>query len=182
MPTARSPSATPLAQGAPYDVTVETDPSGQTCTVANGSGVVGSAESPTSLSPVSQRAASRPVRKHRRQRRADLLGDLRSTTGRRTDPSRPTARATRGRGGAQLPLRPPSRGRAGHHLRRRAQYVAGSRCRGSVQPDHHRAHLRHRPLVRGQSDQRQRAVRDLHDRAAALGERELAPPAPSRVG
>ncbi len=33
----------PVAQGAPYAVTVATDPSGQTCTVANGSGVVGSA-------------------------------------------------------------------------------------------------------------------------------------------
>ena len=32
-----------VAQGAPYDVTVQTDPSGQTCTVANGSGTVGSA-------------------------------------------------------------------------------------------------------------------------------------------
>jgi hypothetical protein len=32
----------PLAQGAPYAVTVATVPSGQTCTVANGSGVVGS--------------------------------------------------------------------------------------------------------------------------------------------
>ena len=30
-------------QGAPYDVTVQTDPSGQTCTVANGSGNVASA-------------------------------------------------------------------------------------------------------------------------------------------
>ena len=35
--------ATQLACGAAYSVTVQTDPSGQTCTVANGSGTVGSA-------------------------------------------------------------------------------------------------------------------------------------------
>ena len=34
---------TPLAQGASYSVTVATEPSGQVCSVANGSGVVGSA-------------------------------------------------------------------------------------------------------------------------------------------
>ena len=32
-----------VAQSAPYDVTVQSDPSGQVCTVANGSGTVGSA-------------------------------------------------------------------------------------------------------------------------------------------
>ena len=32
--------ATLLAQSAPYNVTVSTDPSGQTCTVTNGSGTV----------------------------------------------------------------------------------------------------------------------------------------------
>ena len=32
-----------VAQSAPYDVTVQSDPSGQACTVANGSGTVGSA-------------------------------------------------------------------------------------------------------------------------------------------
>src|SRR5208283_925145 len=31
-----------LDQGAPYDVTVQSEPSGQTCTVANGSGTVAS--------------------------------------------------------------------------------------------------------------------------------------------
>ena len=35
--------ATPLASGAAYNVTVATNPTGQTCTVANGSGTVGSA-------------------------------------------------------------------------------------------------------------------------------------------
>ena len=35
--------ATPLASGAPYSVTVKTNPSGQTCTVSNGTGTVGSA-------------------------------------------------------------------------------------------------------------------------------------------
>ena len=35
--------ATALASGAAYSVTVKTNPSGQTCTVSNGSGTVGSA-------------------------------------------------------------------------------------------------------------------------------------------
>ena len=35
--------ATSLASGAAYSVTVKTNPSGQTCTVASGSGTVGSA-------------------------------------------------------------------------------------------------------------------------------------------
>ena len=35
--------ATPLPSGAPYNVTVKTNPSGQTCTVSNGTGTVGSA-------------------------------------------------------------------------------------------------------------------------------------------
>ena len=35
--------ATKLPAGAAYNVTVKTSPSGQTCTVANGSGTVGSA-------------------------------------------------------------------------------------------------------------------------------------------
>ena len=35
--------ATPLAGGAAYSVTVKTNPSGQSCTVSNGSGTVGSA-------------------------------------------------------------------------------------------------------------------------------------------
>ena len=35
--------ATALAGGAAYSVTVKTNPAGQTCTVANGSGTVGSA-------------------------------------------------------------------------------------------------------------------------------------------
>ena len=35
--------ATPLAIGAAYAVTVKTNPSGQTCTVSNGSGTIGSA-------------------------------------------------------------------------------------------------------------------------------------------
>ncbi len=39
----RSPSATGLATGSAYNVTVKTNPTGQSCTVANGSGTVGSA-------------------------------------------------------------------------------------------------------------------------------------------
>ena len=39
----RSPSRTKLASGAAYSVTVKTNPAGQTCTVANGSGTIGSA-------------------------------------------------------------------------------------------------------------------------------------------
>ena len=35
--------ATALATGSAYDVTVKTNPAGQTCTVANGTGTVGSA-------------------------------------------------------------------------------------------------------------------------------------------
>ena len=35
--------STPLAQGAAYNVTVKTNPSGQTCTVANPSGTVAAA-------------------------------------------------------------------------------------------------------------------------------------------
>ena len=35
--------ATALASGAAYNVTVKTNPSGQTCTVSNGSGTIGSA-------------------------------------------------------------------------------------------------------------------------------------------
>ena len=35
--------ATALPTGAPYSVTVKTNPAGQTCTVSNGSGTVGSA-------------------------------------------------------------------------------------------------------------------------------------------
>jgi hypothetical protein len=35
--------ATPVASGAPYSVTVQTNPSGQTCTVSGGAGTVGSA-------------------------------------------------------------------------------------------------------------------------------------------
>ena len=35
--------ATALATGAPYSVTVQTNPAGQTCTVSDGSGTVGSA-------------------------------------------------------------------------------------------------------------------------------------------
>ena len=35
--------ATTLTTGSPYDVTVQTSPAGQTCSVANGSGTVGSA-------------------------------------------------------------------------------------------------------------------------------------------
>ena len=35
--------STPLASGAAYNVTVKTNPSGQTCTVSNGSGTVASA-------------------------------------------------------------------------------------------------------------------------------------------
>ena len=36
--------ATPVASGAGYGVTVKTNPSGQACTVSNGSGTVGSAQ------------------------------------------------------------------------------------------------------------------------------------------
>ena len=36
--------ATPVANGSGYPVTVKTNPSGQSCTVSNGSGTVGSAE------------------------------------------------------------------------------------------------------------------------------------------
>ena len=36
--------ATKLAGGAAYDVTVKTNPSGQSCSVANGSGTIGSAD------------------------------------------------------------------------------------------------------------------------------------------
>ena len=43
--------ATSLAGGAGYSVTVETNPSGQSCLVSNGSGTVGSAMSPTSRCP-----------------------------------------------------------------------------------------------------------------------------------
>ena len=43
--------STPLAQGAAYNVTVKTNPSGQTCTVANPSGTVARPTSPTSRSP-----------------------------------------------------------------------------------------------------------------------------------
>ena len=42
-PTAPSPSPPPLAGGAAYSVTVKTNPSGQTCTVASGSGTIASA-------------------------------------------------------------------------------------------------------------------------------------------
>ena len=42
-PTASFTFATALAGGAAYNVTVKTNPAGQTCTVSNGSGTVGSA-------------------------------------------------------------------------------------------------------------------------------------------
>ena len=41
-PAARSLSRTGLASGSAYSVTVKTNPAGQTCSVANGSGTVGS--------------------------------------------------------------------------------------------------------------------------------------------
>ena len=39
--------ATSLAGGAAYAVTVQTNPTGQTCTVSNGTGTIGAATSPT---------------------------------------------------------------------------------------------------------------------------------------
>ena len=54
--------ATPLAGGAAYSVTVKTNPSGQTCTVSDGSGTVASAN-------VTNVAVSCDQR-----RRADVLG------------------------------------------------------------------------------------------------------------
>ena len=52
--------ATKLPAGAAYNVTVKTSPSGQTCTVANGSGTVGSPTSPTSRSAAPTRPRPRP--------------------------------------------------------------------------------------------------------------------------
>ena len=53
---------TQLASGGAYAVTVTTNPSGQTCTVASGSGAMASANSPTWPSPVPPAAADRRTR------------------------------------------------------------------------------------------------------------------------
>ena len=67
--------ATPLADGATYNVTVRTNPSGQTCTVANGTGTVHAANV-TSVSvtcaAAAQHAGLRRLQPGRRTARAEL--------------------------------------------------------------------------------------------------------------
>ena len=75
--------ATKLAGGAAYNVTVKTNPSGQSCSVANGSGTIGSAD----VSNVAVSCANEPDLRGRRQRLLPL-GDGRAAGQRRRRPER----------------------------------------------------------------------------------------------
>ncbi len=75
--------ATKLASGAAYAVTVKTNPSGQTCSVANGSGTIGSAD----VSNVAVSCAIEPDLCGRRQRLL-AVGDGRVAGQRRRRPER----------------------------------------------------------------------------------------------
>ena len=69
-----------------------------------------------------------------------------------------------------LPVEP----ELGTDLRRRARDLAQPRRTGQVQPHDHRAVVRDRPVVRGQSQRPEPPVRDLHDQGPrAVGDAEL---------
>ena len=252
--------STQLAQGAAYNVTVKTNPTGQTCTVTNPSGTVGTADvTNVSVACVNQvvpthavggtisglsgtvvlenngandlstsangafafstqlgpgrrlqrhrqdqpngadlhrheplghrghgrrhqrlgrlrepgRGVLAPVREHRRQQHRNLLVHVCERRGRDPDVARSSPDSPRSGGRAQFPLCASRRAGTRYHIRRRHRHDARARCPGPVQPHDHRTDLLHRPLVREQSQRRERAVRDLHDEGArALGSGE----------
>ena len=112
--------ATPVADGAAYDVTVKSNPSDQTCTTSNGSGTVASAN----VTSVSVTCTTGP--RHRRRRRyRSSTRDRRERCrvvqlhlfGRRERHARPQGAGSDQPGArrpAQLSLRPPGRAGVGH--------------------------------------------------------------------
>ena len=137
--------ATALANGAAYNVTVLTNPSGQTCTVASGSG------------------ADRLRQRHQRGRHLRELGHL---YGRRH-----RVRADRDGGAAGQRRRQPQRQRQRQlHLRHRAGRRCGLQRHGQDQPVradlHHHQRLGHHR--HGQRHQRGRHLHEQHDRVERL--------------
>ena len=84
----------------------------------------------------------------------------------------------------QFPLRASGRGRPGYHLRGRVGDPPCPQCTEPVQPDHHRAFVRDRTLVRGQSQRRDRPIRNVHDQGSrAVGDDKISrSPATSKTG
>ena len=168
--------STPVAGGTGYNVTVKTNPSGQTCTVSSASGTVASANiTNVAVSCTGGGGSAGTGGFEVQYQNTDANGVA----------SYDVTSADNGYGPQVLRVLNPTNPAPGvptisftcsrssqgwDHLRRWAGDPACAQRAGPVQPDDHRAVVRGRPLVRGQPQRREHPVRNLHDQGfGALG-------------
>ena len=144
--------ATKLATGTAYNVTVKTNPSGQSCSVSGGSGTVGTANvTSVAVSCTTSNGTSLQIQYSGTDANGVASYNFTSPDdGYGTHVLRVLAPTNPAPGVPHnflyvLPVEP----ELGTRLRRRNRHLAPPQRAEPVQPHDHRALVRHRPLVRG---------------------------------